>query len=233
MVVFFPWVCSDVWKLGRDFDISVSSIVQNNIIELRAFANQVFGIRSNWSLERLVLYVVSHSFIIMSMTFDSQVETWKTLQKSTARGGSQFVHYWPGHVFLIIISTGYNLMVRRLPFTEVWALAKFCLLYFNLLIATIIISIIRSFNLVQWAFAGCRPAIHREKLNFVYLLSNSPRGVMPQKQFYLIEITIFKVFLYTGTFIYLLSALHCQVVTNWNSFVNFLLVRSHIKYGCN
>lgn len=97
-LLFFPWVYSDVWKLGRDFDISVSSIVQNNIIELRAFANQVFGIRSNWSLERLVLYVVSHSFIIMSMTFDSQVETWKTLQKSTARGGSQFVHYWPGHV---------------------------------------------------------------------------------------------------------------------------------------
>uniref|UniRef100_A0A1B6MMW9 3'-5' exonuclease n=1 Tax=Graphocephala atropunctata TaxID=36148 RepID=A0A1B6MMW9_9HEMI len=48
----------DIWKLGRDFDISVAPIVENNAIELRNLANKVFSISGGWSLARLVLYVL-------------------------------------------------------------------------------------------------------------------------------------------------------------------------------
>uniref|UniRef100_A0A1B6H293 3'-5' exonuclease n=1 Tax=Cuerna arida TaxID=1464854 RepID=A0A1B6H293_9HEMI len=48
----------DLWKLGRDFDISVSSIVKNNTVELSHLANKLFSTNECWSLERLVLFVL-------------------------------------------------------------------------------------------------------------------------------------------------------------------------------
>ncbi|XP_046682443.1 Werner Syndrome-like exonuclease isoform X2 [Homalodisca vitripennis] len=48
----------DIWKLGRDFDISVAPIVENNAVELRHLANKVFSITDCWSLDRLVVYVL-------------------------------------------------------------------------------------------------------------------------------------------------------------------------------
>ncbi|KAG8247693.1 Werner Syndrome-like exonuclease [Homalodisca vitripennis] len=48
----------DVWKLGRDFGISVASIMENNAVELNHLANRLFSINECWSLERLVLFVL-------------------------------------------------------------------------------------------------------------------------------------------------------------------------------
>ncbi|XP_054280438.1 3'-5' exonuclease-like [Macrosteles quadrilineatus] len=49
---------ADIWKLGRDFDISVANIVESNVIELKSLANQIFSTQEMWSLDRLVLYVL-------------------------------------------------------------------------------------------------------------------------------------------------------------------------------
>ncbi|XP_054276968.1 3'-5' exonuclease-like [Macrosteles quadrilineatus] len=51
-------VKADIWKLGRDFDISVAHIVESNVIDLKSLANQIFSTQDTWSLGRLVLYVL-------------------------------------------------------------------------------------------------------------------------------------------------------------------------------
>ncbi|GLG97643.1 Uncharacterized protein GBIM_04369, partial [Gryllus bimaculatus] len=51
-------ITSDLWKLGRDFDISVKSIIETKVIDLGKYANEVLQCSQNWSLAGLVLHVL-------------------------------------------------------------------------------------------------------------------------------------------------------------------------------
>lgn len=47
--------CSDIRKIGRDFRIDVTDILENNLIELCSLANKKLNVSQRWSLDGLVL----------------------------------------------------------------------------------------------------------------------------------------------------------------------------------
>lgn len=55
-----PVFFSDIWKLGRDFDIPVAKLIgSGQVVNLGDFANQVLNCAETWSLDRLALHLVS------------------------------------------------------------------------------------------------------------------------------------------------------------------------------
>lgn len=48
---------SDLWKLERDYDIQVKTIVNNSMVDLGQFANKVLKASENWSLDGLVRHL--------------------------------------------------------------------------------------------------------------------------------------------------------------------------------
>ncbi|XP_069674868.1 3'-5' exonuclease isoform X2 [Periplaneta americana] len=49
---------NDLWKLSRDFGVTVKPLIESRVVELRDFANEVLHCDQNWSLDRLVLHVL-------------------------------------------------------------------------------------------------------------------------------------------------------------------------------
>ncbi|XP_014254324.1 Werner Syndrome-like exonuclease isoform X2 [Cimex lectularius] len=57
----------DLKKLGTDFKFDVTSIIENNLIELNTFANQTLKCSQNWSLARLVLHLLNQTLLKTSV----------------------------------------------------------------------------------------------------------------------------------------------------------------------
>lgn len=51
---------SDLWKLERDYNIQVLSIIKNSMVDLGQFANTVLKTSENWSLDGLVRHLFKH-----------------------------------------------------------------------------------------------------------------------------------------------------------------------------
>jgi hypothetical protein len=52
-------VSSDLWKLSRDFGITVKPLIESRVVDLGELANETLRSGQRWSLDRLVLHVVN------------------------------------------------------------------------------------------------------------------------------------------------------------------------------
>jgi hypothetical protein len=52
-------VFSDLWKLSRDFEMTVKPLIESRVVELGELANKTLQSGQRWSLDRLVLHVVN------------------------------------------------------------------------------------------------------------------------------------------------------------------------------
>lgn len=66
---------NDLWKLCRDFDISVLSVIENNAVDLGDCANKVLNCSHCWSLERLVIQVLKKD---LDKSSEVRLSDWST-----------------------------------------------------------------------------------------------------------------------------------------------------------
>ena len=52
--------CSDLWKLGRDYDFPSRDVIRNSMVDLGQLANSVLGCKEKWSLDGLCQHLVSY-----------------------------------------------------------------------------------------------------------------------------------------------------------------------------